>query len=382
MTVLAKIPKIRFKGFFKNWEQRKLGEVLKYEQPTAYIVLSTEYNNEHNVPVLTAGQSFILGYTDETNGIKYADKNDPVIIFDDFTTSSHFVDFNFKVKSSAMKLLELRDKKDNIYFAINILKNIDYTPQNHERHWISKFSQFNVLMPTFEEQIRIGSYFLELDALIAQMQAKLNKTKNLKKAMLQKMFPQKGETVPQIRFKGFEGEWVETKFCELVERITTQSDADNMPKVEYEDIVAGEGRLNKELSHKFDKRKGVLFKPNNILYGKLRPYLKNWLVPNFAGIALGDFWVLEAINSAPLFNYCLIQTQQYQDFVNMTTGTKMPRADWNTVKNASFYAPTDFEEQEEIGNYFSQLDETFELYTKQLEKLKNLKAALLGKMFV
>ena len=80
----------------------KLGDVLLYEQPTKYIVESTDYSNEYKIPVLTAGQSFILGYTNETENI-YTDV--PVIIFDDFTTSVQYVDFPFKVKSSAMKIL-------------------------------------------------------------------------------------------------------------------------------------------------------------------------------------------------------------------------------------------------------------------------------------
>ena len=85
--------------FCLTWEQRKLGDVFQYEQPQKYIVESTEYNDKFTTPVLTAGQSFILGFTDEKFGIKEAAANTPVVIFDDFTTSSHFVDFPFKVKS-------------------------------------------------------------------------------------------------------------------------------------------------------------------------------------------------------------------------------------------------------------------------------------------
>ena len=119
-----------------TWEQRKLGEVFKYEQPQAYIVENTDYDGKNDIPVLTAGQSFILGYTDENFGIKEASEKNPVIIFDDFTTSSHYVDFPFKVKSSAMKLLNLNNQKDNIYCAYNVLKSISYLPVSHERHWI------------------------------------------------------------------------------------------------------------------------------------------------------------------------------------------------------------------------------------------------------
>ena len=154
-------------AFLLSWEQRKLGEVLKYEQPGPYIVSSTDYDDSYETPVLTAGQSFILGYTDETEGIKNASPEEPVIIFDDFTTSSHFVDFPFKVKSSAMKLLTLRDTSDDIYCVTNILQNLDYVPASHERHWISIFLDFDVLIPKSKaEQAKVGSYFRNLDTLI------------------------------------------------------------------------------------------------------------------------------------------------------------------------------------------------------------------------
>ena len=91
----AKVPELRFAGFADDWEQRKLGEIFNYEQPTKYIVKSTEYDDTFNTPVLTAGKSFLLGYTDEITGIKNATVDNPVVIFDDFTTGSHYVDFPF-----------------------------------------------------------------------------------------------------------------------------------------------------------------------------------------------------------------------------------------------------------------------------------------------
>ena len=183
------VPEIRFKGFTDAWEQRKLGDVFKYEQPQTYIVENTEYDDKNKIPVLTAGQSFILGYTDEHFGIKEANERNPVIIFDDFTTSSHYVDFPFKVKSSAIKLLTLSTTKDNVYCAYNVLKNISYLPVSHERHWISTFTKFDILLPkSVDEQELIGEYFKLLDNLITLHQRKLDKLKNIKKFMLDNMF--------------------------------------------------------------------------------------------------------------------------------------------------------------------------------------------------
>lgn len=185
----SKVPEIRFAGFSGEWEQRKLGDVFKYEQPQRYIVNSTEYDDSYDVPVLTAGKSFILGYTNETIGVKNASPESPVLIFDDFTTSSHCVEFPFKVKSSAMKILTLNRESDNIHCAFNVLQNIGYVPVNHERHWISIFSEFNVLMPkTSDEQERIGSFFKKIENLINLQQRKAEKLKQFKQSMLHNMF--------------------------------------------------------------------------------------------------------------------------------------------------------------------------------------------------
>ena len=162
--------------------------MLKYEQPTKYIVENTEYDDNFLTPVLTAGKSFVLGYTNETTGIKNADKNNAVIIFDDFTTSSHYVDFPFKVKSSAMKLLSLKEENKDFYFVYNALNNINYLPENHERHWISKFANFVILTPESNEQKKIGVFLKESDYIITLHQRKLEHLENLKKYFLNNMF--------------------------------------------------------------------------------------------------------------------------------------------------------------------------------------------------
>src|SRR5699024_6856523 len=181
-------PLLRFNTFNENWVNSSLGDLLVYEQPTKYIVENTEYNNHYSTPVLTAGKSFILGYTDEKDGIKIASPDNPVIIFDDFTTSSHYVDFPFKVKSSAMKLLDFKDRCSNKYFIFNSLKNIKYSPQNHERHWISIFSNWKVPSPSYKEQQRLGSIFKRIDELIVLLQKKVDTLNKIKNVYLDKIF--------------------------------------------------------------------------------------------------------------------------------------------------------------------------------------------------
>lgn len=159
-------------------EYKKLENYLSYEQPTKYIVKSTKYDDNFPTPVLTAGQTFILGYTKETTGIFEASKENPVIIFDDFTTSFHWVEFSFKVKSSAMKMLRPIDEtKASFRYLYYCMKSIKYVPGDHTRQWIGTYSQFEIPippMPVQEEIVRILDSFTELQA---ELQAELQKRK-------------------------------------------------------------------------------------------------------------------------------------------------------------------------------------------------------------
>ena len=131
----------------------KLEDVLDYEQPTNYIVKSVNYDDSYNIPVLTAGKTFILGYTDETEGV--FDKDLPVIIFDDFTTATQFVDFPFKVKSSAMKILHAKKEIADIEYLFYVMQNIEFDSSEHKRYWISQYSQLHIPLPSLTEQKQI-----------------------------------------------------------------------------------------------------------------------------------------------------------------------------------------------------------------------------------
>ena len=157
-------------------KKMKLDDLLGYEQPSKYIVHSTEYDDSYTTPVLTAGQSFILGYTNEEDGHYKASKENPVIIFDDFTTGSHWVDFEFKVKSSAMKMLRPKTNKINFRYVYYAMSNIFFEPGTHARHWISIYSQFEIPVPPIEVQreiVRILDNFTDLTTeLTEELQAR------------------------------------------------------------------------------------------------------------------------------------------------------------------------------------------------------------------
>ena len=145
--------------------------------------------------------------------------------------------------------------------------------------------------------------------------------------------------------------------------------------------MSGTGRLNKDIYAKQSIKSGIAFHQGDVLYGKLRPYLQNWLLPTFDGLAVGDFWVLQPQNADSSFLYRLIQSRQFDEVANQSTGTKMPRADWKLVSKTVFSIPSNISEQAAIGTYFTALDSLITLHQRKFEKLTNVKKSMLEKMF-
>ena len=140
-----------------TWKRMTLADVFEYIQPSKYIVKNTEYNDDFKIPVLTAGKTFILGYINETDGI-YTDV--PVVIFDDFTTDMQYVDFDFKVKSSAMKILKIKKEYD-ILFMFYTMRTLNYKVGAHERQRISKYSKLEIDVPPLYAQKQMARIFDE-----------------------------------------------------------------------------------------------------------------------------------------------------------------------------------------------------------------------------
>ena len=170
---------------------------------------------------------------------------------------------------------------------------------------------------------------------------------------------------PAIRFAGFTDAWEQRKLSDLVERGSTFGAEKELPRVEYEDIISGTGKLNKDIYTKVSNKAGLKFRAGDVLYGKLRPYLKNWLLPSFSGLAVGDFWVLQPQNIDSRFLYSLIQSDRFDEVANQSTGTKMPRADWNLVSKTEFAIPSSMKEQGQIGQFLLDLDNLITLHQRE-----------------
>ena len=185
-TAQGRVPKLRFSEFRDagEWKKKQLRDVLDYERPENYIVTDTNYQKV-GTPVLTANKSFVLGYTSEENGVF---KDLPVIIFDDFTVDKKYVDFPFKVKSSAIKILKKRGK-NNLKLIFEVINQIKFNASEHKRYYISSYQNLFVRLPEPEEQQRIADCLSSIDELITAQAQKLDTLKTHKKGLMQQLFP-------------------------------------------------------------------------------------------------------------------------------------------------------------------------------------------------
>ena len=184
--------KTRLPGFEGEWEVKLLGDLLTYERPDRYIVTSTSYSSQGDIPVLTANKAFILGYTTETSGIC---TDLPAIVFDDFTTDNKFATVPFKVKSSAIKILRPRNDRTNLRFLFEQMQMIRFPVGEHKRHYISDYQNIKLSIPEYDEQLAVISILSDMDAEISVLEQRRNKAKDIKQAMMQELLTGKTRLV-------------------------------------------------------------------------------------------------------------------------------------------------------------------------------------------
>ena len=383
--------------FKKDWEQRKLGEILQ-ERNTR--TSDFESNPLYSLTI----ESGVTPKTDRYERSSLVTKTEDlfkIVKPNEFVTNPMNLRFGalgynrnaFTVSVSGYyDVFSIDDDKCsgfwNSYFktltAMNIFDNAATGSLIEKRRVkYSTLQQLAFYMPNdLSEKAEIGKYMDTFDNLITLHQRKLEKLKLVKKSMLEKMFPKNGSSVPEIRFKGFTDDWEQRKFNDIATRESAvRKSSPDCPSIEYEDVVAEAGILNKDIRLKDSEKNGIIFDGSQVLYGKLRPYLHNWHNPDFEGVAVGDWWVLKPIHVDKSFLYRLIQTQKFDDIANQSSGSKMPRADWNLVSNSEFSIPPLIDEQVRIGTYFNDLDNLITLHQRKLEKLKLVKKSMLEKMF-
>ena len=257
---------------------------------------------------------------------------------------------------------QLRPVNDG-YFLLTLLQNEDFVKLVLDRCTGTSYPAINsndladieVNIPIDNlEQHKIGDYFRNLDTLITLHQRECFS------------FDFSGESAKTAQ-KTIS--WEQRKFSDFAQRESAvEVSSPDCPSVEYEDVIAEEGRLNKDIRLKETQKTGIKFDGTQVLYGKLRPYLHNWLNPDFTGVAVGDWWVLRPICIDKDYLYRLIQTKQFDDVANQSAGSKMPRADWNLISNTEFFVPISMEEQSKIAQAFADLDTLITLHQHKPNK--------------
>lgn len=375
-----RVPKLRFPGFTEDWEQRKFGELFEYERPDAYIVKSDNYNNDFNMPVLTANKAFILGYTNEENSY-----NKPSIIFDDFTLDRKYVDFPYMLKSSAIKILTSKNQH-NLRFLFERLNSTRFEVLGHARHYISVVQNTTTLCPSVDEEVCISNLLTKFDEIITLHQRKLEHLNLKKKALLQKLFPKNGECYPELRFPGFTDAWEQRKLSEIVTINPKTELPDEFKYVDLESVV-GTNLLGFQVIKKENapSRAQRLASYGDVFYQTVRPYQRNnYLFENVDKDMV--FSTGYAQLRSKLDSYFLLTLVQNNNFVKVVldncTGTSYPAINGSELGKIIVQIPSNEVEANQIGKVFRGIDKSITLHQRKLDHLQLQKKALLQQMFV
>ena len=368
-AVLTREPRCFLGSFDFSWEQRKVQDVAD-RFDNLRIPVAANLRVHGTTPYYGANgiQDYVEGFTHDGEFVLVAEdgandlKNYPV----------KCVNGRIWVNNHAHILQGKAGIADNSFLAFAISQSdIESLLVGGGRAKLNAETLMSIefRLPCLQEQYRIGEYLTQLDHLITLHQRKCVFLFGFFQAFISMIF-----TASTFS-------WEQRKFEEIAVRSSVICSDANLPRVEYEDIVSGAGRLNKDIYAKQSSKSGIAFHQGDVLYGKLRPYLQNWLLPTFDGLAVGDFWVLQPQKADSSFLYRLIQSRQFDEVANQSTGTKMPRADWKLVSKTVFSIPSYISEQAAIGTYFTALDNLITLHQRKFEKLTNVKKSMLEKMF-
>lgn len=382
-----------------EWKDFTLGAVLKYEQPYKYTVESTQYNNS-GVPVLTAGKSFILGYTSETKNLY---SNLPVIIFDDFTSDCKFVDFPFKVKSSAMKFLKERNEEEiSLKYFYEILQTLklDSVGGDHKRRWISEYSKIKIKAPDFIEQTHIAEILSTADEAIAHTEALIAKYRHIKTGLMQDLLTRGIDEKGNIRSKsthkfvvknGIEvpEEWEVDTLGRLIKAIDAQPNHRTPPSVDNGIPYLGINDIDENGNVDFKKcRKvsnSVLEEHNrryklsdgDIIFGKIGTIGEPKRLKDWKDITISANVILIQPHDTPDFIFWVLNSEYTQTQVkNSIHSTSQPAFGMEKVRALTILIPPK-KERETIQNILNQNESNILATKRHLTKLQSIKTGLM-----
>lgn len=365
------VPRLRFPKFRNAaaWEKKPLSTLLDYERPDKYIVSDTTYQDS-GTPVLTANKSFVLGYTNESNGVYSAT---PVVIFDDFTTDKKYVDFSFKVKSSAIKILKAKGD-DSLRLIFELMRGIKFDPKEHKRYYISEYQNLEIAIPRHAEQQKIADCLMSLDEVVAAQGCKLEALKAHKRSLIQQLFPREGKTRPSLRFPEFRNaaEWKSATVDTLSSTITPPRKIPTsgygaeglLPIIDQSpDPICG---WTNDLDAKVDARYPL------IIFGDHTCVLK-LVEHDFAQGADG----IKIISALPHIDIRFLYFALQADPVTSASY----RRHFSLLQEKHIAFPEGLKEQQHIADCFSSLDAKITAESRQLAALKTHKQGLMQQLF-
>ena len=405
MTKKSDAPAIRFKGFSDAWEQRKLTEFVESFSGLTYTPNDVQENgtlvlrssNVSNGEVVDADNVYVNPQVVNSENVKVGDivvvvRNGSRSLIGKHAQIKAFMPntvigaFMTGIRSECPEFTNALLNTSR--FEEEIAMNMGATINQITGYMFSKM-EFKV--PCLDEQKKIGEYFEKLDRLITLHQRKFEKLTNVKKSMLEKMFPQNGSSYPEIRFKGFTDPWEQRKWINTVDISTNMVDPksgkyDLLPHVAPGNIESFTGRLydNVKLVGEENLISGkFVFNVGDIVYGKINPQLGKYVFARFSGLTSADAYVLNAKNGiVQKFLYAVIQTRDFYDYsVSVSKRSGMPKINRDELNAYSYWAPSE-SEQLKIGEYLLTLDHLITLHQRELKKLQNIKKSMLEKMFV
>lgn len=379
------VPKFRFPKYVNSeqWISTELSSLLDYERPDLYIVESDNYKNE-GIPVLTANKSFILGYTDEKNNIY---SRVPVIIFDDFTTEKKYVDFPFKVKSSAIKIL--KPKGNNVLkFVFELMNTINFEAKEHKRYYISTYQKLFVYVPKdVKEQQNIADCLSSTDDLIDAESRKLKVLEKYKKGLMQKLFPAEGKTLPEWRFPEFKhcGNWEQVTLTKVAFYENGKAHENYIEEygkyiVVNSKFIATDGEVTKHsnTANLLAKRGDILMVLSDVPNG--RALAKCYFVNENDKYTVNQrICRLRPYDIDSLFLFYYVNRNKY--FLNFDDGVKQTNLKKSDVLACPLLKPKEKREQQKIADCLSEIDTMITEQLKKIERLETHKKGLLQGLF-
>ena len=358
-------------------DSMKIKDFIDYEQPNEYIVESDRYNIKYSTPVLTAGQSFILGYTNESKGIY---KKGPCIIFDDFTTSVHYVDFPFKVKSSAMKILNPKSNTD-LKYCYYLLLSLSKMPPNHKRQWISTTSEKTHELPSMDKQIAIVKKLDLISDTIAIYTNQIENLDNLVKARFIEMFGDGNLPMKTVE-----------ELCSCVvdcPHTTPKYEGDlKNPAIRTSEIKKGflVWDTMRYVSDKeyVERTTRAIPKAGDIVYGREGTFGNAAILPDGYKFCLGQrVMLLRPDYSKCTSEYLLhsvISDEVYRQAIEKNNASTVAHVNVKDVKQFKVPLPS-LDKQNEFANFVKQVDKSREAVKKSLEKTQQLYDSLMQEYF-